>query len=78
MGIIAGSGVNEEDRQPPLYLPQSWGRGSTYTLLFSSSFEDVFDVKMRARFKSPSPKLGRVRVGLTPKNSFPASVTRLF
>jgi len=38
--------------------------------LFSGSFEHALDVKMRVRSKSPSPRLGRVRVGLRLKNDF--------
>ena len=37
---------------------------------FSGSLEHVLDAKMRDRAEPPSPRLGRVGVGLTTKNHF--------
>jgi len=38
--------------------------------LFTGSFKYPFDLKMRVQSTCPSPRLGRVRVGLTLKNHF--------
>ena len=38
--------------------PQSWGRRGTQMRLSTGSFEHALDVKMQARSRSPSPRLG--------------------
>ncbi len=59
-----------EGVQPPLYLPQSWGRRAVLARLFTRSFEHMLDANIRDRAEYPSPRLGRVRVGLMLKNNF--------
>jgi len=70
-------GVRDERFSTPSVSPPILGEKSAVShvpgrsalmRLFTGSFEHALDVKKRPRSKSPSPRLGKVRVGLTLEN----------